>query len=234
MPLPRIKSGSGTVVGMYRLGTYTCMLARDPEVEGPIRYFYMLSVLEAGAKSPTLVVTLEQNKLQKELLRMVEDQLDAETKKSLSSSVPDVFVCNFDKDGTHHIIQKTEGVLSAEKFLAEAFLIVKDRLKVTGEPVAINRGNSSIELAARVKRWPIVLIAMAILLVILFPPFNEHFLVDRSGAQISGHGGWKFLFSIGKNNSHFSTESINIVLWLAEICIVTVVSTVGWRFISKK
>ena len=235
MELPQMKRGSGTILGVYKLGTYSAMLIRDAESAGPIKYFYMLSVTEQGSKAPTIVVTLEHNEMQGELLRSAAQKLDEETRKSLLENAPKSFLCMFDKNGGHHVLEQIEQVLSEEQFREKAFSVaarelgVADaprRLGVADAPKGIDRYSPPATTSATdTPKWPIIVTAIALALVVLMPPYTEHFSTARSGG-ISGHGGWKFLFEIGKFNTRIQTESISVGLWLLEILVVIAVGGV--------
>ena len=234
MQLPQMKRGSGTILGVYKLGTYTAMLICDAESIGPIKYFYMLSVTEQGSKTPTIVVTLEHNEMQGELIRSAAQKFDEETRKSLLENAPKSFLCMFDKDGGHHIFEQFAQILSEEQFREKAFSIAARQLGVADAPSRIDRDSPSVTApTADAQKWPIIVTAIALALIVLFPPYTEHFLTTRSGG-ISGHGGWKFLFEIGGQNTRFKTESISVGLWLLEILIVTGVGGILWWFIRKR
>lgn len=98
MTFPQMKSGSGTVLGLYRLGRYSSLLIRDPESVGPIKYLFVLIITEQGSKTPVLAVTCERNEMQGELLGAIAATLDEQTRRMLASA-PQTFLCLFDKDG---------------------------------------------------------------------------------------------------------------------------------------
>lgn len=234
MPLPQMKRGSGTVLGLYKFGTYTGTLIRDAESVGPIKYFYMLLFTEQGSKTTTIVVTLEKNEMQGELLRSAAQKFDEETRKSFLESEPKSFLCMFDKDGGHHIFENFPQILSESQFREKAFSIAARQLGVTDAPSRIDPDiPSSTASATPAQKWPIVVTAFALALIVLFPPYTEHFVTARSGG-ISGHGGWKFLFDIGSHNTRFNTESISIGLWLMEILIVIGVGGFLWWFTRRR
>ena len=234
MPLPQMKRGSGTVLGVFKLGTYTAMLIRDTESAGPIKYFYMLSVTEQGSKTPTIIVTLEHNEMQGELLRSAAQKVDEETRKSLLDNAPKSFLCMFDKNGGHHILEQLSQVLSEEQFRERAFSVAARHLGVADAPSRIERGSPPATTSATdAPKWPIIVTAVALALIVLFPPYTEHFVTARAGG-ISGHGGWKFLFEIGKYNTRMQTESISVGLWLLEILVITAVGGVLWWFTRKR
>ena len=234
MPLPQMKRGSGTVLGTYRIGPYTAMLIRDAEGAGPIKYFYMLSVTAQGGTDPAIVVTLEHNEMQAELLRTAAQNLDEETRKALLANAPKSILCMFDQNGGHHILEQLPQVLSEQQFQERAFAVVGLELHVTDTPSRIDPQAPSPSVSSEASpKWPIVVTFFALALVVLFPPYTDHFVTARAG-EISGHGGWKFLFDIGQDNSRFQTESISIGLWLLEVSVVAGAGGVLWWFTRKR
>jgi hypothetical protein len=139
MPLPQMKRGSGTVSGIYRVGSYTAMLIRDAESAGPIKYFFMLSVSAPDEKAPTLIVTLEHNEMQGELLRTAAQNMDEETRKTLLANAPKSFLCMFDRRGDHQSLEQFSEVLSEEQFRERAFAVVARQLGVTDSPLKLER-----------------------------------------------------------------------------------------------
>lgn len=228
MPLPQMKRGSGTVLGTYRIGPYTSMLIRDAESAGPIKYFYMLSVTAQGGTSPAIVVTLEHNEMQAELLRTAAQNMDEETRKALLANAPKSYLCMFDKNGGHQILEQLPQVLSEEQFRERAFTVVARELRIADTPSRIDPEASSPSVSAAASpKWPIVVTLVALGLVVLFPPYTDHFVTARAG-EISGHGGWKFLFEIGQYNTRTQTESISIGLWFLEVMVVAGAGGVLW------
>lgn len=224
MPFPEMKSGSGKVYGLYRLGSYTCMLIRAPESIGPIEYLFMLVVNAEGSKSPILVVTCERNQMQSELLSTVAEQLDAATRKELETA-PHAVLGLFDKDGTHHLLDSAGDVFDEDKFRIKALSIAAEQLGVSEPPVPISPGHG-VTAAARVGSFPVELIIAATVVsvfIFLFPPFEEHFLSPYG--VMSGHGGWKIISDIGNNNGTRETESINVGLWFLEFGVAV---AAGW------
>ena len=234
MALPQMKRESGTVLGVYRLGSYTAMFIRDAESVGPIKYFYMLSVTEQGSKTPTIVVTLEHNEMQGELLRSAAEKFDEETRKSFLENAPKSYLCMFDKNGGHQILEQLPQILSEEQFREKAFSIAARQLGVADAPSRIDPNSPpATGPATDAQKLSVIVTAIALALIVLFPPFTEHFATVRSDG-ISGHGGWKFLFEIGGHNTRFKTESISVGLWLLEILIVTGVGGSLWWFTRKR
>jgi hypothetical protein len=136
MAFPTMKSGSGTVYGLYRLGRYTGMLIRDPKAVGPIEYLYMLVVTEEGSKSTVLAVTCERNLMQNELLSAVADQLDEAARNELSKA-PQAVLGLFDQNGAHHILQLLNTSLDEDEFRAKALAIAAEQLHVSEAPIPI-------------------------------------------------------------------------------------------------
>lgn len=73
----------------------------------------------------------------------------------------------------------------------------------------------------------------ALIVVVLFPPYTEHFFTRGSG-EISGHGGWQFIFDIGRFNTRTQTESISVGLWLLEFVVVAGIGGLLWFILRKK
>lgn len=233
MPFPEMKTGSGKVYGLYRLGSYTCMLIRAPESIGLIEYLFMLVVNAEGSKSPILVVTCERNQMQSELLSAVAEQLDAATRKELETA-PRAVLGLFDKDGTHHLLDSVGDVFDEDKFRVKALSIAAEQLGVSEPPVPISPGHG-VTAAARVGSFPAELIiaaAVILILIVLFPPVEEHFLWVRG--EISGHGGWKIISDIGKDNDREKTESINIGIWFLEFGVAVAAGWIVSLFIRRK
>jgi hypothetical protein len=136
--LPDMKRGSGTVLGMYRLGDYTCMLIRDAESIGPIKYLFMLVVKDEASKGPAAVVTLEHNSMQRELLRIAAEG-DQELQKVLAEQGPVAMLCLRAKDGEHQVLESTSHALSAEAFLAKSLSIAAKHLGVSAPATAMRR-----------------------------------------------------------------------------------------------
>jgi hypothetical protein len=88
---------SGTDCGVYRLGSYTAMPIWDAESAGPIKYFYMLPVTDQGAKTPTIVVTLEHNEMQGERLRSAAETSDQEKRRAFLANAPKSYLGVFDR-----------------------------------------------------------------------------------------------------------------------------------------
>jgi len=234
MPLPQMKRGSGTVLGTYRIGPYTAMLIRDAESAYPIKYFYLLSVMGQGGISPAIVVTLEHNEMQAELLQTAAQNMDEETRKALLANAPKSFLCLFDNNGGHHILEQFPHVLSEQQFQERAFAVVGRELRVTDTPSRIEPQAPSPTVSSEASpKWPIVVTLVALALVVLLPPYTDHFVTARAN-EISGHGGWKFLFDIGKYNTQYQTESISIGLWLLEVLVVAGAGGVLWWFTRKR
>ena len=139
MPLPQMKRGSGTVSGIYRIGAYTAMLIRDAESLGSIKYFFMLPVTAQGETSPAIVVTLEHNEMQGELLRVAAQNMDEETRKALLADAPNSYLCMFDKNGGHHMLEQLSQVVPEEQFRERAFAVVARQLGVADAPVKVER-----------------------------------------------------------------------------------------------
>ena len=139
MPLPQMKRGSGTVSGVYRVGSYTAMLIRDAESAGSIKYFFMLSVSAPDERTPTLVVTLEHNEMQGVLLHTAAQSMDEETRKALLANAPKSFLCVFDRSGGHQILEQFSQVLPEEQFRERAFAVVARQLGVTDPPLKLER-----------------------------------------------------------------------------------------------
>ena len=187
MPLPQMKRGSGTILGTYRIGPYTAMLIRDAESAGPIKYFYMLSVTaQEGGTSPAIVVTLEHNEMQAEFLRTVAQNMDEETHNALLANAPKSYLCMFDKNGNHYILEQLPQVLSEEQFRERAFAVVGRELRIADTPSRIDPEASSPSVSAVTSpKWPIVLTLIALALVSCSPLHGSF----RNGA------GWRDLWS---------------------------------------
>lgn len=234
VPFPTMKRGSGEPLGTYRIGPYVAMLIGDAEGIGPIKYFFMLIVTQDGGTSPELVVTLEHNEMQAELLRSATKDLDEEGRKEFLEHAPKSFLCAFDKNGDHHICDKYSEVLSQDQFREEAFSVIARRLRIKDTPSRIDEETSSPSVFSSISpKWPLVLTLIVLALVFVFPPYTDHFISPRTG-EISGHGGWKLIFEIGKNNTRFRTESINIGLFLFEILLVLAAGSGLWFLVRKR
>lgn len=137
MSFPIMKSGSGTVLGFYRLGLiYTCTLIQDPEGVGPIKYMFMLVVNERESKTPTFVVTCEHNEMQSELLGMAAG-FDEEERKEMVANAPPAYFCFFDQSGGHHIIEPLKRIPDADAFRVKALAFAASQLGIEDAPVPI-------------------------------------------------------------------------------------------------
>ena len=237
MPFPEMKSGTGTVIGEYHLGQYSCLLIQNPESRsGPIKYMYMLVVTERNSKSPILVVTCERNEMQGELLGAISATLDEQTRKALASA-PQTFLCMFDKDGTHHNLGDVPANINANEFREKAIAVARERLVVTSQPTTVNLSYPSTSSQASTRstksKWIIGLTIAALIVAVLFPPYTEHFFMRGTG-EISGHGGWQLISNIGSANYRMQTESISVGLWLLELVVIAGTGGLLWYLTGKK
>lgn len=162
MAFPHMKPGSGTPIGLYSLGHYQALMIHKPESLGPISYLYMLVFTSAEQTHPVLVVTCERNEMQEELVKAA--VLDADV-----SSVRGWFLGYFDKDGTHHTLDKfAEDTPDEPSFRSRAFRIAQSRLRIAEPPKRIEP--NAERPAAKVKQWN----WKYILLLILAIPVAKH------------------------------------------------------------
>lgn len=63
---------------------------------------------------------------------------DEETRKTLLANAPKSFLCMFDKNGSHQVIEQLSQVLSEEQFRERAFAVVARQLGVADAPVKID------------------------------------------------------------------------------------------------
>ena len=135
MPFPIMKSGTGTVLGIYGLGpVYTCTFIQDPEGVGPIKYMFMMVVNERGSKTPAYIVTCEHNEIQSELLGMAAG-FDEEARKELIANAPPAYFCFFDRSGGHHIIEPLKRIPDADTFRVKAIAFAASQLGIADAPV---------------------------------------------------------------------------------------------------
>jgi hypothetical protein len=144
MPFPVMKSGSGTVLGLYGLGSYTCVFIRDPESVWPIKYLFMLIVTVQGAKAPSVVITCEHNEMQSELLR-TSAGLDEVTRKGMVDNAAPAYFCFFDQLGSHFIVEPFEQIPDADAFRIKALALAASKLGVIDAPVLLNSSSAKSE-----------------------------------------------------------------------------------------
>jgi hypothetical protein len=225
-----------TVRRSYRLAGHSAALLTGAESPGPIQYLFVLAVVKDGETVPRYFVTSEINTLQGEMLAIAAKH-DSKLRERLmkgQSSAP--FLGVFEQDGSHSNLGSSEDWQDIDKFVAKALELVSKKIGFTGAPVETTdsfRARTARGLN-RKQAWVLGVTALMLVLMILFPPVQEHLLTGSrpSYRELTGHSGYKFLFAIGEHNSRTRTESINIALLVLQCTVVAAVG-VGLAFFLK-